>query len=170
MNCRLMTLDDLDAIMEIEHDAFAIPWSRRSFTEELTRNTCARFLVIEHEGEIAGYGGMWFVVDEAHVTNIAIRADLRGQGLGKKLLEDMLQLAADSGMAFMTLEVRRSNERAQRLYRSHGFVDVGYRKRYYEDNHEDALIMTTLSLPEAHPENDPFLVTDEGDAGESSEQ
>ena len=62
--------------------------------------------------------------------------------------------------AFMTLEVRRSNEVAQNLYRSHGFVDVGYRKRYYEDNHEDALIMTTLSLPEAHPENDPFLVAE----------
>ena len=147
-NCRLMTMDDLDAIMEIEHESFSIPWSRKSFTEELERNACARYLVVEDEGSVVGYGGMWFIVDEAHVT----------KGLGKLLMETMLQFAADSGMAFMTLEVRRSNEVAQKLYRSHGFVDVGYRKRYYEDNHEDALIMTTLSLPEAHPENDPFLV------------
>ena len=114
--------------------------------------------MVEDEGNVVGYGGMWFIVDEAHVTNIAIAKAHRGRGLGKLLMETMLQFAADSGMAFMTLEVRRSNEVAQNLYRSHGFVDVGYRKRYYEDNHEDALIMTTLSLPEAHPENDPFLV------------
>lgn len=160
MNCRLMTIDDLDAVMEIEHESFTIPWSRKSFCEELERNTCARYLVVEDEGRVVGYGGMWFVVDEAHVTNIAIRRDSRGKGMGKFLMENMLQFAADSGMVFMTLEVRRSNEVAQHLYRTHGFVDVGYRKRYYEDNHEDALIMTTLSLPEAHPENDPFLVTE----------
>ena len=100
------------------------------------------------------------MVDEAHVTNIAIKAKFRGRGLGKALLDDMLKLAADSGMAFMTLEVRRSNVIAQNLYRQKGFVDVGFRKRYYEDNREDALIMTTLSLPEAHPEDDPFLVTE----------
>ena len=157
-SCRLMTMDDLDAIMEIEHESFSIPWSRKSFTEELERNACTRYLVVEDEGKVVGYGGMWFIVDEAHVTNIAIAKAHRGRGLGKLLMENMLQFAADSGMAFMTLEVRRSNEVAQNLYRSHGFVDVGYRKRYYEDNHEDALIMTTLSLPEAHPENDPFLV------------
>jgi ribosomal-protein-alanine N-acetyltransferase len=162
MKCRLMTLNDLDAIMEIEHEAFTIPWSRQSFTDELTRNGCARYLVIEQDGAPVGYGGMWFVVDEAHVTNIAIKREYRGRGLGKQLMEDMLQFAADSGMAFMTLEVRRSNDVAQSLYRSHGFIDVGYRKRYYEDNHEDALIMTTLSLPEAHPENDPFLVVEDG--------
>ncbi len=158
MTCRLMTLDDLDAVHAIECESFATPWSRQSFEEELTRNRCARYLVIEQDGEVAGYGGVWFVVDEAHVTNIAIAPRWRGRGLGTRLLEDMLQFAADSGMAFMTLEVRRSNEVAQRLYRAHGFVDVGYRKRYYEDNHEDALIMTTLSLPEPHPEDDPFLV------------
>ena len=158
MTCRLMTLDDLDAVLAIEHEAFATPWSRQSFIDELTRNKCARYLVIECDGEVAGYGGVWFVVDEAHVTNIAIARRWRGQGLGTQLLSDMLQFAANSGMAFMTLEVRRSNEIAQRLYRAHGFVDVGYRKRYYEDNHEDALIMTTLSLPEPHPDDDPFLV------------
>lgn len=158
MTCRLMNINDVDAVAEIERETFPTPWSKQSFIDEMTRNRCARYLIIEHEGEIAGYGGMWFVLDEAHVTNIAIRQRWRGQGLGRQLMEAMLQLAADTGMAFMTLEVRRSNEIAQKLYRSHGFVDVGYRKRYYEDNHEDALIMTTLSLPEAHPENDPLLV------------
>ena len=102
-SCRLMTMEDLDAIMEVEHEAFSIPWSRKSFTEELERNACARYLVVEDEGKVVGYGGMWFIVDEAHVTNIAIAKAHRGRGLGKLLMENMLQFAADSGMAFMTL-------------------------------------------------------------------
>ena len=82
-SCRLMTMEDLDAIMEVEHEAFSIPWSRKSFTEELERNACARYLVVEDEGKVVGYGGMWFIVDEAHVTNIAIAKAHRGRGLGK---------------------------------------------------------------------------------------
>ena len=84
----------------------------------MERNACARYLVVEDDGKVVGYGGMWFIVDEAHVTNIAIAKAHRGRGLGKLLMENMLQFAADSGMAFMTLEVRRSNEVAQNLYRS----------------------------------------------------
>ena len=157
---RRMQKRDIPAVYEIECICFRSPWSKLSLLSEL-RNDVACYLVLTVDDRIVGYGGMWFIVDEAHVTNIAIAKAHRGRGLGKLLMETMLQFAADSGMAFMTLEVRRSNEVAQNLYRSHGFVDVGYRKRYYEDNHEDALIMTTLSLPEAHPENDPFLVEEE---------
>lgn len=156
----IMTAADVDAVCAIEEATFARPWSRASIENELT-NSCARYVVLRRSGETVGYAGMWLVIDEAHVTNVAIRKDLRGQGLGEKLMRALIQLAADSGMIWMTLEVRRSNVAAQGLYRKLGFVDVGWRKRYYEDNGEDALLMGLEHLPEGHPENDPFAVFEE---------
>lgn len=153
----LMTAEDVDGMHAIEEATFATPWSRKSIEEELT-NSCARYLVARAGGEVVGYAGMWLVIDEAHITNVAVRADMRGQGLGRRLMGRLIQLAADSGMIWMTLEVRRSNKAAQNLYRGFGFIDVGYRKRYYEDNQEDALLMALEHLPEGHPENDPFEV------------
>ena len=100
-------------------------------------------------------GACGLVLDEAHVTNIAVRPDRRGLGYGKAITKALVQLAADSGMTWMTLECRRSNLVAQSIYRKLGFVDVGFRKRYYADNNEDALLMALEKLPEAHPENDP---------------
>ena len=156
----IMTAADVDAVCAIEEATFARPWSRASIENELT-NSCARYVVLRRSGETVGYAGMWLVIDEAHVTHVAIRKDLRGQGLGEKLMRALIQLAADSGMIWMTLEVRRSNAAAQGLYRKLGFVDVGWRKRYYEDNGEDALLMGLEHLPEGHPENDPFAVFEE---------
>ena len=156
----IMTAADVDAVCAIEEATFARPWSRASIENELT-NSCARYVVLRRGGETVGYAGMWLVIDEAHVTNVAIRKDLRGQGLGEKLMRALIQLAADIGMIWMTLEVRRSNAAAQGLYRKLGFVDVGWRKRYYEDNGEDALLMGLEHLPEGHPENDPFAVFEE---------
>ena len=156
----IMTAADVDAVCAIEEATFARPWSRASIENELT-NSCARYVVLRRSGETVGYAGMWLVIDEAHVTNVAIRKDLRGQGLGEKLMRALIQLAADSGMIWMTLEVRRSNAAAQGLYRKLGFVDVGWRKRYYEDNGENALLMGLEHLPEGHPENDPFAVFEE---------
>ena len=97
----IMTAADVDAVCAIEEATFARPWS------------CARYVVLRRGGETVGYAGMWLVIDEAHVTNVAIRKDLRGQGLGEKLMRALIQLAADSGMIWMTLEVRRSNAAAQ---------------------------------------------------------
>ena len=153
----LMTPADVDGMCEIENATFSTPWSRQSIEGELT-NDCARYLVARKDGEVVGYAGMWLVIDEAHVTNVAVRADMRGQGLGAALMGRLIQLAADSGMIWMTLEVRRSNKVAQALYHKFGFIDVGYRKRYYEDNQEDALLMGLDHLPEGNPENDPFAV------------
>ena len=98
------------------------------------------------------------MLDEGHITNVAVAKEHRGKGYGKMVLEALIQLAADSGMSFMELEVRRSNTVAQNLYHALGFIDVGYRKRYYSDNNEDALVMVLTNMPEAHPENDPFIV------------
>ena len=153
----LMRVEDVEAVHAIEEACFAIPWSRESFLREVTENQCARYLVMREDGECVAYAGMWFVLDEAHVTNIAVRPDRRGRGYGTAITKALVQLAADSGMTWMTLECRRSNLVAQSIYRKLGFVDVGFRKRYYADNNEDALLMALEKLPEAHPENDPYL-------------
>ena len=159
----LMTAADVDAVHEIETACFKTPWSKDSFLHEITENQCARYVVVREDGRAIAYAGVWFILDEGHITNIAVHPDKRGLGYGEMVCRAMIQLAADSGMNVMTLEVRRSNEAAQNLYHKLGFIDVGYRKRYYE-NTEDALIMFLEHMPEAHPENDPMLV--EGDEGE----
>ena len=156
----LMTLDDVDAVAAIEAATFRTPWSKESFYREVTDNACARYVVLREDGEAIAYAGVWFVLDEGHITNIAVREDRRGMGYGEQVTRAMIQLAADSGMNWMTLEVRRSNVAAQNLYHKLGFIDVGYRKRYYE-NTEDALIMALEHLPEGNPENDPFLVRED---------
>jgi ribosomal-protein-alanine N-acetyltransferase len=137
---RAMTMADIPAIVEIELEAFSSPWTTEAFTNELINNLFARYLVMENKGEIIGYGGMWVIMDEAHVTNIAVRSDFRGQGLGRRLLFELQRTAVFFGAAKMTLEVRMSNEIALRLYRKFGFEPSGIRPRYYSDN-EDALIM-----------------------------
>ena len=157
----LMTVEDVDAVHAIEVACFKTPWSRESFMREVTENACARYVVLREDGRAIAYAGVWFVLDEGHITNIAVHPDRRGVGYGEQVTRALIQLAADSGMIWMTLEVRRSNAAAQGLYRKLGFVDVGWRKRYYEDNGEDALLMGLEHLPEGHPENDPFAVFEE---------
>ncbi len=156
----LMTLEDVDAVHRIEEDCFSVPWSHDAFIKEVTENQCARYIVLKEDGEAVAYAGVWFILDEGHITNIAVRADRRGLGYGRRVVNALIQLAADSGMSFLTLECRRSNVVAQSLYHSVGFVDVGYRKRYY-DNNEDALVMVLTALPEGNPDNDPRLVHEE---------
>jgi len=152
-----MTLDDVDAVHAIETASFSIPWSHEAFVMEVTENACARYLVLREDGVPVAFAGVWFVLDEGHITNIAVRADKRGRGYGRRIAEALIQLAADSGMSFLTLECRRSNIAAQALYHKLGFMDVGYRKRYYPDNQEDALVMIKEPLPEGNPERDPYL-------------
>lgn len=133
---------DVSQIHEIETLCFALPWSEASIMHDLTDNVVARWLVLEDgAGRVLAYAGMWFVLDEAHVCNVAVHPDFRRMGYGRRIFEALCALAMDNSMAMMTLEVRRSNAAAQALYHQCGFLDVGYRKRYYEDNQEDALIM-----------------------------
>lgn len=148
---RSMTSADLDAVTAIEAETFPIPWSRESFRQELERNVAARYLVAEKEGRVIGYAGAWIILDESHITNIAITPSERGKGTGRKLTEALLQLLSNLGASYATLEVRESNLRAQGLYRSLGFIRVGRRKRYYEDNQEDAFLMVCDHLPDADP-------------------
>ncbi|MGJ7036689.1 ribosomal protein S18-alanine N-acetyltransferase [Anoxybacillus eryuanensis] len=138
---RFMTLQDLDRIIEIEQRSFTLPWSRSSFYQELTNNPYARYIVMEYDGQIIGYCGMWLVMDEAHITNIAVLPEFRGKKLGEALMKQAMELARKEGAQTMTLEVRVSNIVAQSLYRKLGFLNGGIRKRYYSDNQEDALVM-----------------------------
>jgi len=141
LSFRSMVMDDIDTIARIERESFTSPWSADAFRMELTQNHFAKYMILERDGETIGYGGMWLIVDEAHITNIAIREPYRGQGLGERLLREMMRTAAWFGALRITLEVRVTNDRAQSLYRKLGFYDAGMRPRYYSDNQEDALIM-----------------------------
>ncbi|PZD95640.1 ribosomal-protein-alanine N-acetyltransferase [Paenibacillus sambharensis] len=138
---RRMELDDIPAITGIERESFTAPWSPEAFLNELKHNHFARYIVMELDGRIIGYGGMWTIIDEAHITNIAIREAYRGRGLGNLLMKELLRTAVQYGSRAITLEVRVSNEPAQNLYRKFGFKPSGLRPRYYTDNQEDALIM-----------------------------
>lgn len=141
MDIRFMTVDDLNEVMEIENQSFSIPWSRDAFLNELEHNHLSTYLVAEDGENLAGYCGVWLVVDEAHITNVAVLPDYRGRGLGEGLMRKIMDIAIEFGARVMTLEVRISNMPAQHLYRKLGFKDGGIRKRYYSDNQEDALVM-----------------------------
>ncbi|WP_318626962.1 ribosomal protein S18-alanine N-acetyltransferase [Paenibacillus polymyxa] len=138
---RLMQLDDIPDVLEIEHEAFTLPWTEEAFRNELTMNHFAKYMIMELDGQAIGYAGMWTIMDEAHITNIAIREAYRGRKFGDKLLNELMQTASYLGMERMTLEVRVTNRIAQGLYEKKGFKPAGVRKGYYSDNNEDAVIM-----------------------------
>ena len=148
---RRMTAADVDGVAAVEAATFPTPWSRDAFASE-RRHVAARYLVAENDGKIIGYAGAWIILDESHITNIAVLKEERGQGIGRALTAGLLQYLSNLGAAYATLEVRKSNEVAQNLYKSLGFIKLGVRKRYYEDNDEDALIMVCDHMPEADPD------------------
>lgn len=138
---RVMTLDDIDDVMNIEEASFPNPWSKTAFYNEIVNNQFATYLILEAEGEPVGYCGIWVIIDEAHVTNIAIIPRFRGKKYGDALMKKAMEQARIMGAKTMTLEVRVSNEVAQKLYRKYGFENGGIRRNYYTDNGEDALVM-----------------------------
>ncbi len=144
---RRMALQDVPQVHGLEVATFAEPWSAQSFADEMEKNPCARYLVAEAAGEVVAYAGAWLVFEEGHITNIAVKETARGQGIGERLTRALMQYAANLGVQYMTLEVRKSNFAAQSLYRKLGFAQLGVRKRYYEDNGEDALLMVCECMP-----------------------
>jgi ribosomal-protein-alanine N-acetyltransferase len=137
---RSMETKDLDGILEVEMNCFTTPWTRNMFEDELY-NPNAYYSVVEVNEKIVGYVGFWKIIDEAHITNVAIHKDFRRLGLGRALITDMLDKVKDLEIIAVTLEVRVSNFAAISLYESFGFVSSGVRRGYYSDNNEDALIM-----------------------------
>jgi ribosomal-protein-alanine N-acetyltransferase len=138
---RFMTLDDVDAVAELEQLSFTTPWPRDAFVNELTINRHAKYVVAELDGRVIAYCGMWVIYDEAHITNIAVHPAYRGRKIGDRLMRQMMGVAVLFGGKRMTLEVRPSNQTARNLYAKLGFVEAGRRKNYYQDNQEDAIIM-----------------------------
>lgn len=136
-----MTVEDIEAVMHIEQATFPTPWSRTAFYNEVVINHFATYLLLEVGEDIAGYCGVWVIIDEAHITNIALHPDFRGMKLGEALLKRAIDFAKSRGALKMTLEVRVSNTIAQNLYRKYGFEEGSIRKNYYTDNQEDALVM-----------------------------
>jgi ribosomal-protein-alanine N-acetyltransferase len=133
---------DLDAVCQIARASFPTPWTRSAFEEELNRGwAVVRVLRTSWGRRPCGFMNYWIVEDEIHLHNIAILPDMRRRGLGRRLLDDLLETARARSVRSIWLEVRRSNRAAVNLYRSAGFVKVGIRPRYYSDNGEDALVM-----------------------------
>ncbi|WP_042357631.1 ribosomal protein S18-alanine N-acetyltransferase [Bacillus rubiinfantis] len=138
---RFMREEDIDEVLEVEHASFTLPWSREAFYNELHNNHFAVYIVLEHNHRVIGYCGTWIVIDESHVTNVAILPEYRGKKLGDAMMRQLMALARERGAKTMTLEVRVTNHIAQSLYRKMGFQNGGIRKGYYSDNQEDALVM-----------------------------
>lgn len=135
-----MTFEHLRQVYNIECECFSVPWSYQSFEEELA-NPLAIYIVAIVGGEVAGFAGMHHVIDEGHVTNIAVGEQYRSCGFGDALVRRLIDIASVRGINGMVLEVRMGNAAAIKLYGKHGFNFAGIRKNYYVDTKEDAIVM-----------------------------
>ncbi len=136
-----MELKDLDGVKQIENLSFNNPWSRAAYENELCENELAHYFTVKDGDKVIAYGGMWLILDEAHITNFAVHPEYRKRGIGKKLLRGIINFGILKGIKSFTLEVKKSNSIAIGLYSGMGFVKAGIRKGYYSDTGEDALIM-----------------------------
>jgi ribosomal-protein-alanine N-acetyltransferase len=167
-----MRTEDVATVSEIEKTVFTLPWSATAFFYELRNNPTAEYHVLRYvpwvreswenrvlpksvrrffhspknDQSLLGYGGFWFVLEEAHICTLAVRHEWRGRGLGELLLASLIERSMERNAEVVTLEVRASNTKAQNLYQKYGFLVVGRRKGYYSDDGEDALIMTTETV------------------------
>ncbi|WP_373531868.1 ribosomal protein S18-alanine N-acetyltransferase [Vampirovibrio sp.] len=148
LEIRRMRAQDVPAVMEIEAVSFGRHhWSDESFYNEMNNHVGRYYSLVRSDtSELLGYCGFWLIVDEAHITTIAVRPELRGNALGELMLLHILDRSMANSIHWGTLEVRASNYNAQNLYYKYGFSTVGVRPRYYQDNQEDALIMTTSDI------------------------
>jgi ribosomal-protein-alanine N-acetyltransferase len=138
---RRMTLDDVEQVVAIDQVSFSLPWPERTFRYEVAENSASRPWVVDVDGRVVAMLVVWFIIDEAHIATIATHPDFRRQGLGRKLLVHALKAAKEEGARTALLEVRKSNDEAQEMYRKLGFVEVNRRTQYYSDNGEDAILM-----------------------------
>lgn len=138
---REMKLSDIIQVLDVERASFATPWTTDVFYQELIDNKHAHYFVMDLDGIVVGYIGIWIVIDDAQITNVAILPNYRGNKLGEKLFGYTVQYAVEMGVKRLSLEVRESNYPAQGLYKKFGLVPGGIRKNYYTDNQEDAIVM-----------------------------
>ena len=135
------TLENLEDIFKIEESVFAHPWSLESLKNLLEDNNSVAFVAVDNE-VICGYCGVNTILDEGYITNVAVLENYRNQGIGRILVNALLDFAEEKSLAFLTLEVRKSNTPAINLYSKNGFEKVGERKNYYTSPTENALLMT----------------------------
>jgi len=138
---RQATVNDVDEIYEIERLCFAEPWSRDALVYEFEENPRAFYVVAELDGQVVGYAGLWWILDEGHITNVAVRPGFRNRKIGEGIISVLIDFTSEEGIKHHTLEVRRSNTPAINLYRKFGFEIEGVRKGYYQNNGEDAFLM-----------------------------
>ena len=141
-----LKLEHIDRILVIDSLCFPTPWSRESLEKEIENSALTKYVVAKKSGIVIGYAGMWVILDEGHITNIAVHPEYRGIGVGSLLLEALIEICKIEFIKSMTLEVRESNARAQNLYKKYGFLQNGIRKGYYRDNKENALIMWKYNI------------------------
>ncbi|HUV04447.1 MAG TPA: ribosomal protein S18-alanine N-acetyltransferase [Armatimonadota bacterium] len=135
-----MQLEDVETVAELDKKCFPSPWSASAYANEV-HNLSAYYIVARTNSRIVGYGGMWLIIDEAHITTLGVDPEYRGRKIGERVLANLLDEAIHRGARRATLEVRKSNELAQNLYRKYGFRVAAIRRGYYTNNYEDAIVM-----------------------------
>lgn len=144
---RRMTPVDIDGVIKIEESAYGDHhWSKESFLNEINNDLARYYVLYTSDGTLAGYAGCWHILEEAHITTIAIAPDYRRKNLGQALLKTIIDDCYFDKIKYITLEVRASNSAAINLYSKYGFASFGTRKGYYQDNNEDAIIMWTKNI------------------------
>jgi ribosomal-protein-alanine N-acetyltransferase len=156
VSIRRMELADIDTVKEIDDLSFTLPWPRRAFQFELQENQASHFYVAEHPGQdgrkrVVGMIGIWLIVDEIHISTLAVHPTYRRRGIARSLVLEAIRQGRLRGALSATLEVRASNFGAKELYRELGFEETGLRPRYYKDNNEDAVLMTIHNLDKIRP-------------------
>ena len=141
-----MTDSDVKEVLRIEQQSFSTQWPSNAFYQEIHDNKLAHYFVGRIGARVVAYGGIWVILEDSHVTTIAVHPDFRGRKFGEIMLLKLLDEAIERGASWMTLEVRESNTVAQALYRKYGFTTVSTRKGYYSDNNENALVMWAGNL------------------------
>ncbi len=142
-----MTKDDIDGVVEIEEEAYGPHhWAKSSFYDEMSNKLAKYYTAKTADGVLAGYAGTWHIIDEGHITTIAVKKDFLRNHIGEAIIHKILEDCYKYGVKYLTLEVRASNFPAIKLYEKYGFQSLGTRKGYYQDNNEDALIMWTENI------------------------
>ena len=141
-----MHVEDVSEVLRVEMLCFSTTWPRNAFHNELTENKLAHYFVGRNEGAVIAYGGLWVILEDAHITTVAVDPAFQGHGFGERMLVCLLDEAIERGASWVTLEVRESNTPAQRLYKKYGFSVVNTRRGYYSDNDENALVMWAGNL------------------------
>lgn len=144
-----MSADDIAEVLRVEALCFVTPWPRNAFRNELIDNKLAHYFVGRVGDEIVAYGGLWVILEDAHITTVAVHPAHQRQGYGERILNVLLDESIERGACWVTLEVRESNVAAQGLYKKYGFSTVNTRRGYYSDNDENALVMWAGNLKSA---------------------